>query len=238
MAGTARRVARTSTRATGILAGGTLLLAAACSLTTDLDGFSGDGTPAGAAPDASFDAPVKPSPFEDSKVEVSSDSPASSGRCGDGIIGLDEQCDPGATASAECVSCKVVCSAAFEHEEPTTHHCYKFDPGPIARWNDAQASCKAWGGDLASVGSSAEYSFLVTFIPRNTWLGANDIATEGTYVWPTLEPFAYASWEPSYPQDTNHSLNCVATGTQLGWLDRACGSGANFVCERAPLGKP
>ena len=106
-------------------------------------------------------------------------------------------------------------AAAMPRSAPATR---SFGP-TVLRWNDAQASCKAWGGDLAAVGSCPEYSFMLCFVSKDTWIGANDVAVEGTFMWTTQEPFVFTSWDTGYPQDTNHSLNCVSIGSALTWQD-------------------
>jgi len=221
-----------------------LVGAVACTATTDLNGLSIGSVPEaptdGALPDSSVanvpDSALRPVEDGAARDSGGDGGVATMGSCGDGTIDPSEECDPGATSSAACVSCKVVCSGSFEHEDAITHHCYLYD-GSVLRWNDAQASCKAWGGDLAAVGSGPEYSFMLSFVSKATWIGANDVAVEGTFMWTTQEPFVFTSWDTGDPQDTNHSVNCVSIGSALTWQDRPCGSTQCSVCERAPLGK-
>lgn len=125
-----------------------------------------------------------------------------------------------------------------EHHDATTHRCYRWEPAAQpARWADAQAFCKAWGGDLAAITSGTEYAFLLSFVGKDTWIGASDIATEGAFTWTTQEPFVYTSWGVGYPEDSTHTLNCVTIGAGLTWQDRPCNSTQLWLCERAPLGK-
>lgn len=217
-----------------------MLGALACTLTTNLDdlaagnaataGEAGGGSVTTVSPESGAATDASTSPDTSSTLDAGS-------TCGDGVIDPSEECDPGATPSALCVSCKVVCNGPSEHLEPKSHHCYRFDSSvQPERWNDARATCAAWGGDLAAVTSAAEYTFILSFVIKNTWLGASDLAVEGTYTWTTQEPFSFMTWDPGYPMDTTHALNCVAIGSGLGWQDRTCGS-TNFpLCERAPVG--
>jgi hypothetical protein len=52
-------------------------------------------------------------------------------------------------------------------------------------WNDAKVKATALGGYLTTINTKAENDWLTTelFILPGTWMGANDIATENTWVW-------------------------------------------------------
>ena len=64
-------------------------------------------------------------------------------------------------------------------------------------WTASQAIAVSMGGNLATVRNAAENSFIYdTFanfgsIPRDLWIGLNDIADEGTFVWASGEPVTY-----------------------------------------------
>ena len=55
-------------------------------------------------------------------------------------------------------------------------------------WANAKAAAAALGGYLATINTKAENTFLtnefyIAYNNANMWHGANDIATEGTWVW-------------------------------------------------------
>ncbi len=64
-------------------------------------------------------------------------------------------------------------------------------------WTASQAIAVSMGGNLATVRSADENSFVydtfATFsgIPRDLWIGLNDVAEEGTFVWVSGEPVTY-----------------------------------------------
>ncbi len=209
--------------------GALLAATAACSLTS-LDGFTASAR-ADAGPIDSGRATDAAAPTDDG-----GDTAAVS-HCGNGIIEPPEQCDPGMTTSEACVDCKVVCSGPDEHEDPTTHHCYAYyGDAASERWDVARTTCTTWGGALVAVGSANEYTFILGFAGKDTWLGATDIAKEGDFMWSQPEPFTFTDWEPGYPSDTDHTHNCVAIAASLEWQDRPCSSTNQVLCERLPLG--
>ena len=71
-------------------------------------------------------------------------------------------------------------------------------PGGIG-WAAARVGCQSRGGDLASIHSAAEQAQLVALAPRlgashDYWIGLNDIAREGTWVWSDGTPVDYSAW--------------------------------------------
>ncbi len=74
-------------------------------------------------------------------------------------------------------------------------------------WLSAQAEAKELGGNLVTVNDQAEQDFLkrVFFSDTNRddlyWIGLNDIAQEGTFVWVSGEPVTYTNWAPGEPND-------------------------------------
>ena len=90
-------------------------------------------------------------------------------------------------------------------------------------WTDAQAEAITFSGNLATIRDAAEESWVFsTFggfggINRSLWIGLNDIAVEGTFVWASGEPLTYTNWLPGQP-DNNPSdgpedfVQIIATG--------------------------
>jgi hypothetical protein len=69
-------------------------------------------------------------------------------------------------------------------------------------WTAVLAEAQAAGGSLASVGSAAENAFiLATFMPGQSrlWIGLNDIASEGTFVWSNGDAVTYTNWSAGEP---------------------------------------
>ncbi|MFO0972020.1 MAG: LamG-like jellyroll fold domain-containing protein [Phycisphaerae bacterium] len=76
-------------------------------------------------------------------------------------------------------------------------------------WTNAEAVAVSLGGHLATVRSAAENQWLLNFVLANSsadraWIGFNDVATEGYFVWTSGEPAIYTNW---YPGEPNNSGN-------------------------------
>jgi cysteine-rich repeat protein len=171
--------------------------------------------------------------------------------CGNGVIESAEECDDENDATGDgCAACLVECSARSEVEDPATHHCYRFTVSQS--WDNALADCTQWGGHLAAITSLAEIAFVRTHLKERTWIGGSEKATEGTWVWQTGEPWAYAPWnvgEPNNgganagggPPDDEDCLELYDNVNDIapyGFADSNCPSGHVALCERWPVGTP
>jgi hypothetical protein len=119
--------------------------------------------------------------------------------------------------------------------------CYEFIGVPAA-WVAAEASCVAWGGHLASVGSAQEDAFLANwpaqlgvnfFDGSGIWIGGTDAAQEGQFTWSDASPVAFSGWAPNQP-DNGIGVDCIEKrndGTQR-WYDQRCIDQRVYVCER------
>ena len=100
-------------------------------------------------------------------------------------------------------------------------------------WLDAQAEAVSLGGNLVTVNDQAEQNFLKrAFFSgpdkfRNFWMGINDIAQEGNFVWASGEPVTYTNWTPPYQPDDfgigedGGEINWDAFYNNGGWNDGA-----------------
>lgn len=122
-------------------------------------------------------------------------------------------------------------------------------------WTNARAAAQALPGggwDLATITSAAEDAFVAGLLPTSPasrshfWLGANDAAVEGTYVWVTGEPFSYTNWWINEPNNSGNE-DFVAYDFRNGWAwndapDNLAASfpfARGFVAERvAPTAVP
>jgi hypothetical protein len=95
---------------------------------------------------------------------------------------------------------------------------------------NAKAACAASGWHLAYIKDAALDTFAENFVGTvNTWIGANDIATEGTFKWEDGTAFLYTNWYPTTMEPNNGNGNyqedCVIiAGARVGkqWDDRPC----------------
>lgn len=84
-------------------------------------------------------------------------------------------------------------------------------------WAQAEAEAVALGGHLVSITSAAENAFLVsTFltVPQAQalpyWIGLNDAASEGQFVWSSGEAVTYTNWASGEPNNVGDDEDYVA----------------------------
>ena len=76
-----------------------------------------------------------------------------------------------------------------------------------SNWSDAEFEAVALGGHLATINDQAENDFVFnTFTAvvgddAGLWIGFNDVAEEGTFVWTSAEPVSYTNWAPDEPNN-------------------------------------
>lgn len=120
-------------------------------------------------------------------------------------------------ASAALLLSSVTCTEAATVLQTGTFgtHTYKLigsDSGSRLTWPDAQAAALALGGNLVTVNDEAENTFLLnTFGAKaisaapsggglvSLWLGLNDAAQEGQFVWADGTSSSFTNWKPGEP---------------------------------------
>lgn len=127
--------------------------------------------------------------------------------------------------------------------------------GPMTR-DEAKSECVELGGDLATITSAPEQLILadlaeaaaltgtpVENVRDDYWIGATDIALEGTFVWDSGEPFVFNAWRMGEPNNSGgldemgnpRPENCaILEGDQRTWDDRRCDAAYGYLCERPP----
>ena len=99
-------------------------------------------------------------------------------------------------------------------------------------WSDAETFCKASGGHLASVGSSAEYQQMFDTIgDYHVWLGGTSMNTSGIWQWSDGKEWAFTKWGPGRPR--LQEKRCLLGGPE-GWYDLHCGQEFSFLCHINP----
>jgi hypothetical protein len=82
----------------------------------------------------------------------------------------------------------------------TTHHYYAEVEG--VTWADAEALGVRLGGHLVTIDSAAENDWLLATFPRPwLWIGMNDRAQEGTWVWSSGRKVDFTNWRDGEPDD-------------------------------------
>lgn len=88
---------------------------------------------------------------------------------------------------------------------PVTGHRYYLLSN--ATWYDSQTEAMALNGNLVTINDAEENQWVldnfsnVQGVTRELWIGLNDIATEGTFVWASGEPVAYVNWNTGEPNN-------------------------------------
>ena len=72
-------------------------------------------------------------------------------------------------------------------------------------WHQAEDCCVAWGGHLAILHSAETNSALndIRITDRNTWIGLNDIASEGNFAWTDRSSYDYSNFDSVNPSNSN-----------------------------------
>ena len=85
----------------------------------------------------------------------------------------------------------------------TTGHAYK--KIKCKNWEDARTQAAAEGAYLVTINDEAEQKWLqAVFGSQPSWIGLNDVATEGEWQWDNGEPLTYTNWEYQEPHDPNN----------------------------------
>jgi hypothetical protein len=99
-------------------------------------------------------------------------------------------------------------------------------------WDVAQANCIANGGNLAVINSAAENTFLANLLTlQSAWIGASDVAVEGTFDWVNGDPFSYTNWYPGQPNNYGGNQHFVEMLNNGQWNDQYGFYGLEYIME-------
>jgi len=85
------------------------------------------------------------------------------------------------------------------------HTYYLLQP---SNWTSAEAAAVALGGHLATINDADENEWvrveLANFggVDRRVWIGFNDVADEGNFVWSSGQPVTYTNWNGGEPNNS------------------------------------
>ena len=107
-------------------------------------------------------------------------------------------------------------------------------------WLNSEQGAILQGGHLATINDQAEQDWVFqTFAryggqSRLLWIGLNDFASEGAYVWSSGQISHLRQWAPGEPNNAGGAENCVelaplSTDT---WNDVPCSRAYKFLCEQ------
>ncbi len=136
-------------------------------------------------------------------------------------------------------------------------HLYYFC-GTASTWADARDLCLDACMDLVRIDDAAENSFVASEASADHWIGANDLESEGVWVWtqdgnqfwdsntesdglwswlldgPSGNAVGdlYANWAAGEPNDNNDSDCARISAENSGqWMDRECNISYGYICE-------
>ncbi|XP_077461504.1 type-2 ice-structuring protein-like [Stigmatopora argus] len=145
------------------------------------------------------------------------------------------------------VLCAIVALATADHNHthvleaaacppgwsPFKDRCYFFDNN-IKIWVQAEAACQQLGGNLASIRSDEEHTF-IKGLANNApaWVGGTDCQTAGAWFWMDGTQMLHTYWCPLKP-DNELSQCCIEINSSVNkcWDDVPCSSTLPFVCGR------
>jgi len=142
--------------------------------------------------------------------------------------GVDEDCD-------NVVDDGATCPCNLEHDGD---HAYQFCTSK-RKWTRASDFCDAYGYHLLTLDDDDENTWAVdttkTYASSSTywWIGFNDRAKEGTFVWEDGSTSTYTSWHSGEPNDSDHKEDCAQLNRfgDYTWNDANCDGEIYFVCE-------
>lgn len=169
--------------------------------------------------------------------------------CGDGFLQAGEECDDGNAVNNDRCSnaCKTICKGS-EIKWSVNGHCYidaDYTSYSDKTWDAAQAICaETPGGHLVTITSQAEYDFVYSTVMPDSWdaystsprwIGLNDKAIEGAFVWVTGEPVLVTAWASGEPNNSGGNEHCAEMKwSDAAWNDLDCAKARPFVCEIEP----
>ena len=102
-------------------------------------------------------------------------------------------------------------------------------------WMNASSICRSMAANLVSIGSQQENLFIQhRHNGDSTWIGLNDVATEGLFTWEDGHLDKFRFWAKQQPNDL-HGEDCVHTlGIHHGyvWNDVDCSVCHKYTCEK------
>ncbi|XP_053173895.1 galactose-specific lectin nattectin-like [Scomber japonicus] len=151
----------------------------------------------------------------------------------------------GAEAIAKCTKpghCCEKCPAGWTEVDS---RCFMFNFAE-KDWSDAEKTCIALGGNLASIRTVEDYNTLREMVNRatgsdkDTWLGGYDAVKEGAWKWSDGSKFEFSGWfkgEPNNARGTEHCMEMNFRGRDY-VNDMTCTELKSFICAMDTISEP
>jgi hypothetical protein len=108
-------------------------------------------------------------------------------------------------------------------------------------WSSARAHCASFGYHLVTINGVPENDFVQKIASKleggpRVWIGFNDRATEGTFVWDESSSSTFINWASGQPDNfLDEDCTVLDPHTSTGsWDDIDCEDSRSFVCEAGP----
>lgn len=100
-------------------------------------------------------------------------------------------------------------------------------------WYSAKSECEKFGGSLVTIDSYEKQRFIKGMsASQELWIGLNDLAQEGNYVWINHAKPIYLNWKRGEPNNKGNE-DCVLMRKDGYWNDEGCSVRNKFICERS-----
>ncbi|XP_028411847.1 uncharacterized protein LOC114534584 [Dendronephthya gigantea] len=113
--------------------------------------------------------------------------------------------------------------------------CYKKE-STCETWTNASAMCLNYGSNLVGIESAEEDVFVQHLqYGQPSWIGLNDRANEGVYLWTDGGAVSYTNWAPEVPAAFNEAKDCVESSgrkSKYYWQPSSCTNCRNFTCKK------
>lgn len=115
--------------------------------------------------------------------------------------------------------------------------CY-FTSDSCANWTTALTKCRMKNSVLADVGSNEENVYIQhRHNGQKSWLGLNDISTEGNFTWADAGLVNWTAWEKNQPtsfgdEDCTHTLGFKYN---YKWNDAKCSDCHPYTCKKGNI---
>ncbi|CAK8681517.1 unnamed protein product [Clavelina lepadiformis] len=117
------------------------------------------------------------------------------------------------------------------------NHCYYLSMENVKKtWHDARSHCLSMNGDLVSIISDGENSFVesqiyVADLGGDVWIGLNDLDIENYYQWSDGSPVVLTRWFWDEPKTGKH--RCVNMYRfESYWNDKDCEETLPYMCKK------
>ena len=116
--------------------------------------------------------------------------------------------------------------------------CYK-KKSTCQTWTNASTTCMDYGSNLVRI-ESAEEDVFVQHLHNGqpSWIGLNDQANEGVYLWTDGGPVTYTHWAPGISSPYSEAEDCVESSGRLmkyHWQSSSCNNCRDFTCKKGTM---